>query len=115
LASRGWNENQAAIFGTAGAAPCDPLVGNLLSDLGVVFLGLAADFNAPVRSPIAQLIDPANAFHELWDIFELRPLIVCDADRNIYVYVFLDGGHDSLLRFTKVARHAACDLDSPQG
>ena len=85
--------DHAGILGTRGRAPGDALVGVLLADLGVPLLLLAADLGDPVEVGVIDLGDRLDALHELREVLELRPLVVCSADGHLDVDTLDHGSH----------------------
>src|SRR5438105_11908205 len=85
--------HHAGVPGAAAARPRDALVGPLLGDLGDPLLFLAADDGFPLQMLVVELADLLDAFHELGEVLELRPLVVHRAQRRIHFDRLLDGGH----------------------
>src|SRR5258707_15655649 len=75
------------------ASPSNPLIGNLLRDLGIEVLFLAADICTPIQVLVVKLPDFENAIHKAWKFFELSPLVVGCSRGHIYVNRFFDGRH----------------------
>src|SRR5436853_4869075 len=89
--------DDAGILRAGHAVPCDAIVRDLLVDFGFPALVDAADFGPPQEARVAQLAHLDDAVHELRELFELRPLVVGRADRDVDVDGLLDGGHGLLL------------------
>jgi hypothetical protein len=51
--------------------------------VGVPFFALAADLGHPVKALVFELLHLLDAFHEPRELFELRPLVVGGANRNV--------------------------------
>jgi hypothetical protein len=89
--------HDARVGRAAPAPPRDAVVTDLLGDLGFPRLLLAAHVGAPQEPLVAELLHLQDAFHELREILELRPLVVGGADRDGDVDGLLDLGHAVLL------------------
>jgi len=74
-------------------APRDALVRQLLGDLGVPLVRLAAEARAPVQAAVVKLADLVDALHELWEVLELRPLVVRGGDGRLHFDRLLDRRH----------------------
>ena len=74
--------------------PGDAVVRNLLGDLGVPGLLLAADLRPPVEPLVVELAHLEYALHEAREVLELRPLVVRGPDRHFDVDGFFDGRHE---------------------
>src|SRR6185503_259856 len=70
----------AVVPGTFGAPPGDDLIGALLGDLGPPVLHDTGDRGRPFERLVVNLDHTFDSIHELGERFELRPLVVGDAD-----------------------------------
>src|SRR5262249_40125574 len=77
------NRDYARIVRTAGALPRNAVIRNLLGNARVPRLLLPTDLRPEVQSSVVELGDFPDTLHELWKLFELRPLIVRRSDRDI--------------------------------
>src|SRR4051794_9490481 len=92
----GLEVDRAGVRDTAGRRPRDLLVGNLLEDGGVPFTLDPGDLRNPVQQGVAELLHLLYAAHELWELLELRPLVVGGTDRDVDLDGLLDvRGHCS--------------------
>src|SRR5919107_1120487 len=81
LAGVGRPERHLAGVGLAvDRAPGDPLVRDLVGDLGVPLVRAAAEVGDPVQVPVVELLDPLHALHEARELLELSPLVVDRVD-----------------------------------
>src|SRR5947209_12288038 len=70
---------------TGRAPPRHALVRNLLGHDGVILLGLAVDADLPVQVRIAELLYLLDSVHELWERFELCPLVVRRPHGHVHI------------------------------
>jgi hypothetical protein len=85
--------HDAGVLGTGGRRPRDALIGRLLGNPCVPFLGLAADLGDPVEPLVVELVHPLDGGHELRELLELGPLVVGRPNGNLDVDRFGDVGH----------------------
>jgi hypothetical protein len=76
-----------------GAAPAEALIGDLLGDMGVPLLALAADAGHPVQALATERPDLLDPFHEPWEVLEPRPLLIGRGHRDIDLGRTLDRLH----------------------
>jgi len=78
----------------------------LLDDLGLPLLPLAADLGRPPDMTVVELPDIEDPRHELRELLELRPLVVCNRHRDAYLDRLLDRRHHATSSFVVTARLA---------
>ena len=77
----------------AGAVPRDTLVGVLLGDVGLELALGSTDLDLPLGERLGHLGDGFYVGQEVRELFELSPLVVRNADRNVDVDGFDYLGH----------------------
>jgi len=75
--------DHAGVVLAVGVAPGDPLIGQLLGDLGVSLVAGAAELGDPVQVAVVDLADLFDTLHELRKLLELGPLIVSRLDWDL--------------------------------
>jgi hypothetical protein len=63
----------------------DSLIRNLFSDFGFEFPHFSTHVDSPLGMPIIHLIHGLDAFHKLWELFKLGPLVVGSRRRHIHI------------------------------
>src|SRR5690606_22087962 len=79
----GLEADDAGVLGAISGVPDDALIRDLLADFGFPLFLVAADFGLEVEATVIELAYFVHAFHEAGEFFELRPLVVGSAYRDI--------------------------------
>src|SRR6476469_9016932 len=81
----------AVVLRSARRVPGDDRVGFLLADLCTPRAVDAIDLRVPREGGVVELLDAPHAVHEPWELLELGPLVIGDADGDFDI-----GGFDDL-------------------